>query len=227
MGVSELVADKYPQAATVLKAAVALMSTNTNISAELALLRAEVGRLAACQSSAEPPASPDTQEPTTNPPVAERISITGDGSGAGSPEVYQEMIARAWTGRLGRTHMLDVDRMSVPAKNELDCYLRRTIHNMFPVGSDYVSFNSDNVFATLAVFGLRLEDRGPLADVKIFNDWNERGGKSSISRMQNWCALYLRRGENYNEYWMGSAMETLIELARYRGLFNSQGFLSV
>lgn len=194
------------------------MSTNTNISAELALLRAEVGRLAACQPPEE------TQATTTNPPVAERIVITGDGSGAGSPEVYQEMIARGWTGRLGRTHMLEVDLMFVPARMELDCYLRRTIHKMFPVGGTYVTINPDTVFAALAVFGLRLEDRGPLADVTIYNDQNNVD-KPSISRMQNWCALYLRRGDNYNDYWRGSAMETLIELARYRGLFNSEGFL--
>lgn len=35
------------------------------------------------------------------------------------------------------------------------------------------------------------------------------------------------RGDNYDDYWRGSAMETLIELARYRGLFDSEGFLSV
>lgn len=202
------------------------MSTNSNISAELALLRTEVGRLAACQSSAETPTSADPQATTTNPLVVERISITGDGSGAGSPEVYQEMIARAWTGRLGRTHMLEVDRMSEPARKELDCYLRRTINKMFPVGGNYVTINQDTVFATLAVFGLRLEDRGPLADVTIFDDWKNQD-KSSISRMQNWSALYHRRGDNYDEYWKGSAMETLVEVARYRGLFNSKGFLRV
>lgn len=200
------------------------MSTNTNTSAELALLREVVGRLAACQPPEETPASADTQATTTNPPVPERIVITGDGSGAGSPEVYQEMIARAWTGRLGRTHMFDVDRMSVTAKMELDCYLRRTIHKMFPVGGTYVKISPDTVFATLSVFGLRLENRGPLADVTVFNDRTDLG-ISSISRMQNWCALYLRRGDNYDDYWRGSAMETLIELARYRGLFNSDGFL--
>lgn len=224
--ISEVLANKCHQPITVLKAVVALMSTNTNTNAELALLRAEVRRLAACHSSAETLASADTNAPTSNPPVTERISITGDGSGAGSPKVYQEMVSRAWTGRLGRTHMLDVDRMSGSARKELDCYLRRTIHNSFPVGGDYVPVNQDTVFATLAVFGLRLEDRGAMADVTIYND-TPTPVRSHLSRMQNFGALYFRRGESYDCYWKGSAIETLVELARYRGLLNSEGYLKV
>lgn len=136
------------------------------------------------------------------------------------------MVVRAWTGRLGRTHMTEVDRLSQPVKKELDCYLRWTIHRMFPVGGSYNTINKDTVFATLAVFGLRLEDRGAMADVEIFND-GQHQGKPPLSRMQNYGAQYLHRGENYDCYWKGSAMETLIELARYRGLFISEGFLSV
>lgn len=136
------------------------------------------------------------------------------------------MVARAWTGRLGRTHMVDVDQMSAPVKKELDCYLRRTIHKMFPVGGAYLPINQDIVFATLAVFGLRLEDRGPMADVTIYSD-PQHQDKPALSRMQNFGSMYLRYGGTCDSYWKGSAMETLIELARYRGLFNSEGFLRV
>lgn len=122
--------------------------------------------------------------------------------------------------------MTEVDRLSEPVKKELDCYLRRTIHKMFPVGGSYVIIETDTVFATLAVFGLRLEDRGAMADTRIFNDGQNKD-KPALSRMQNHGAHYLRRGDNCDDYWRGSAMETLIELARYRGLFNSEGLLSV
>lgn len=218
----ESITNKYHQAVTLLKAAVAVMSINTNITTELAGLREEVARLAAAQPSVYKQPSADTQATISNVPVMENILITG--SGASSPEAYQQMIGRAWSGRLGRTHMADVDRMLVSVRSELDCYLRRTIHKMFPVGGNYVSVNSDTVFATLAAFGLRLEDRGPLADVTIFND-QQNSNKPTLSRMQNFGAVYYRRGENYDSYWKGSAMETLIELARYRGLFNNEGFL--
>lgn len=196
-----------------------LLSDLAVIHAEIAGLRAKVGRLADGQSS-------ETKAITSDPPLTERISITGDGSGAGSPEVYRDMVARAWTGRLGRTHMVDVDQMSVPVKKELDCYLRRTIHKMFPVGSVYVTIDQDTVFATLAVFGLRLEDRGTMADVQIYSD-EKHQDKPPLSRMQNYGSMYLRNGGNWDNYWKGSAIETLIELARYRGLFNGEGFLSV
>lgn len=122
--------------------------------------------------------------------------------------------------------MTEVDQLSEPVKKELDCYLRRTIHKMFPVGASYVTIEKDTVFATLAVFGLRLEDRGAMADANIFKDEDNKN-KPALSRMQNYGAHYLRRGDNCDDYWRGSAMETLIELARYRGLFNSEGLLSV
>lgn len=198
---------------------VVLLSDFASTHAEIAGLRAEVGHLTADQSSS-------TKATTSDPPLTERISITGDGSGAGSPEVCRDMVARAWTGRLGRTHMVDVDQLSTTVKNELDCYLRRTIHKMFPVGGVYVTINQDTVFTTLAVFGLRLEDRGPMADVAIYSDAKYQD-KPPLSRMQNYGAMYLRNGGNCDNYWRGSAMETLIELARYRGLFNSKGFLCV
>lgn len=194
------------------------MSTNKDISTELTALREEVARLATSHTSV------DKQATTTDSPPIEKFAITGDGSGAASPEVYQKMITSSWSGRLGRTHMVYVDKMEASTRTELDCYLRRTINKSFPVGGTYSTVMSDTVFATLAAFGLRLEDRGPLADVTIFNDSSHQD-KVTLSRIRNLSAYYYRRGEDYDSYWRASAMETLIELARYRGLFNSEGFL--
>lgn len=213
-----LVANGCHQAITILKAAVAVMATNKDISTELTALREEVARLAASHTSV------DTQATTTASPPIEKFAITGDGSGAGSPEVYQKMKTSSWSGRLGRTHMVYVDKMEASTRTELDCYLRRTINKMFPVGAAYSTVMQDTVFATLAAFGLRLEDRGPLADVTIFSDSNHQD-KATLSRIRNFSACYYSRGNDFENYWRASAMETLIELARYRGLFNSEGFL--
>lgn len=203
-----------PPAATVLQKAAALVLTNSDLSIELALLRAELARL-----------SPHDSPPQSSPaPLPAQTSIIGSGRGASSPSVYESMSARAWTGRLGRTHMAEVDQLSAPALQELDCYLRRTIHKTVAVDCAYVDLNHDNVFAALAVFGLRLEDRGIMADATIFTDTPVR---SQRARLQNWGALNLRRGSNYDAYWKGSAMETLVELARYRGLFDDEGWLKM
>lgn len=131
------------------------------------------------------------------------------------------MIKRSWHGRLGRTHMVDVDQLVDTARKELDCYLRRTIHTMFPPNAGYKNITPDTIFATLSAFGLRLEDRGPLADVTIFTD-REHMGKPTLTRLQNFSAHYFTHS---GDYWKAAAMETLIELARYRGLFGTDGFL--
>lgn len=188
-----------------------LLSTLTPISDDLVLLCAKVTRLATMQGFG--PVAPAPQP-----------SITGTGHGASSSSIYEAMTARAWTGRLGRTHMAEVDKLSPTALLELDCYLRRTIHRAIPVDGAYGEINADNVFAALAVFGLRLEDRGAMADVTVFDDTPTR---SQMARMQNLGALYLRRGNKYDYYWKGSAMETLVELACYRGLWDADGFVKV
>lgn len=190
------------------------MTTNAQITAELAGLHAAVARLEALQLST-----------TQNPHVTERIAILGNGSGAGSPAAYQDMITRNWHGRLGRTHMVDVDQMQDSTRKELDCFLRRTIHLLVPVGTKFTIINPDLLFATLSAFGLRLDDRGPLADVTITADSNLHH-KPTLARLQNFSASYYTRSDTYVNYWKGLAMETVIELARYRGLFGADGFLT-
>lgn len=200
------------------KASAAIMTTNANITAELARLHVELGRLAAIQLSA------DAGTTIFDLPATSRISATGDGSGAGSLEDYQEMQKTNWHGRLGRTYMVEVDKMCHSAREELDIYLRRTIKAMLPVDGNYTCVVPDMIFGTLSTFGLRLEDRGQLADVDIFMD-KDNLGKPTLTRLRNWSACYHRGSAAYGDYWKASATETLIELARYRGLFGADGFL--
>lgn len=121
--------------------------------------------------------------------------------------------------------MVDVDRMLPSGRQELDRYLHCTIKAMFPVGGGYTMINSDTTFATLSAFGLRMEDRGPLAGVSLFTDATDLQ-KSTVSRLQNFAAYYYTSStEDFGDYWKAMAMETLIELARYRGLFTVEGFL--
>lgn len=201
-------------------AAAAVITANAHIAAGHAALRDAVERLETVRSV-------DPTVATSNVSQDKQIIATADGSGAGSPEVFQEITKRNWHGRLGRTHMVDVDHMHDSARKELDCYLRRTIGTMFPVDGGYRQITPDPVFATLSAFGLRLEERGPMADVSIFLDADHQKAPT-MKRMQNFGAHYLiNAGENFSNYWRGSAMETLIELARYRGLFGEDGFLKV
>lgn len=208
----EIEANDRREGATLFKAAAAVMATTAHLTTDLAALHAAVERLeTAADAKTAPPDSP----------AKTQVVTIGDGSGAGSIEAYQDMIKRNWHGRLGRTHMVDVDRMGDPARKELDCYLRREIHGMFPVAGAYLKITPNTVFATLSAFGLRLEDRGPLADVKIFVD-ADHTSRPTLTRLRNFSAHYFNHS---GEYWQASAMETLIELARYRGLFKTDGFL--
>lgn len=215
----ELEANRSHQGVSLLKAAAAVMSSNAHITAELAGLHAALGQLAAVQSSTH------TTATASNPPEKKQITAVSDGSGAGSPEAYQEMIKRNWHGRLGRTHMADVDQMLDLARKELDSYLRRTISAAAPVGGNYTEINADTVFATLSAFGLRLEDRGALADVTIFIDSTDLQVPTT-ARILNYSAhYYTTRANKFDCYWMALALETLLELAQYRGLFGADGFL--
>lgn len=222
-------ADGCHEGATLLQATVATMTaTNAQLIAQVAGLQTEVARLSAIQSSTDTKLDSGLAATQTSKQGGPgEITITGDGSGAGSPEVYQEMVEKNWHGRLGRAHMVDVDRMPDAARKELDCFLRRTIKAMFPVGANYTEVKPDPVFATLSAFGLRLEDRGSLADVVIFND-NDNNRVSTVRRMRNFSAFYYAgRTSNFDNYWRGSAIETVLELARYRGLWNVEDFLKV
>lgn len=208
----EIEANDRHEGATLFKAAVAVMATNAHLTTDFATLHAAVRRLETA-ADAEP-VPPDR-------PAKQQFVTIGDGSGAGSTGAYQDMIKRNWHGRLGRTHMVDVDGMGDPARKELDCYLRREIHGMLPVDGAYRTITPNTVFATLSAFGLRLEDRGPLADVAIFMD-SDHTGKPTLTRLRNFSAHYFNLS---GKYWQASAMETLIELARYRDLFSTDGFL--
>lgn len=112
------------------------------------------------------------------------------------------------------------------SKKELDCYLRRTMNAMFPIRGDHKPITPDTVFATLSAFGLQLEDRGSMADVTIFND-SENLGATTMVRLQNVGAHYLTNWGTLENYWKSSVMETVIELAKYRGLFRVDGSLKV
>lgn len=223
-------ADGCHEGATLLQATVATMTaTNAQLIAQVAGLQAEVARLSAIQSSTDTKLDSGlaATQTTSTSKQGVGIAITGDGSGAGSPEAYQEMVEKNWHGRLGRAHMVDVDRMPDAARKELDCFLRRTIKAMLPVGANYTEVKPDLVFATLSAFGLRLEDRGSLADVTIFSD-SSNTGVSTVSRMRNFSAYYYAGcTSNFDNYWKGSALETVLELARYRGLLNVEDFLKV
>lgn len=195
------------------------MSSNAKITAELAELQAALSRLTAVQSCSH------ISTVTQDKPTTKQIQMICDGSGAASPEVFRELLMKNWHGRLGRTHMVDVDQMSVTARTELDIYLRRTITGILPVGGSDTPIQPDIVFATLSAFGLRLEDRGSLANVTIFNDGDDLQ-RPTTERLDNFCAHYYTNGSNnFGNYWRASAMETVIHLARYRGLFTAAGFL--
>ncbi|KAL0639043.1 hypothetical protein Q9L58_001925 [Maublancomyces gigas] len=151
---------------------------------------------------------------------------TIDRSAAGSIEAYQEIMKKNGHGRLGRTHMEDVDLLVETARAELDSYLRRTIHLIAPVGGANTTIDADKVFATLSTFGLRLEDRSPMADGTVFDD-SKNHDTATIRRLQNFGRhYYTARTGKYECYWNGFAIETLVELARYRGLFGADGFLT-
>lgn len=135
-------------------------------------------------------------------------------------------MAKNGHGRLGRTHMEDVDRMNETARIELDNYLRRTIQNKVPVGIGYSDIGADQVFATLSTFGLRLEDRGLMVDAPVLPD-GELINTGTIRRLQNYARhYYTARTNKFEVYWEASAIETLVELARYRGLWAADGFLT-
>lgn len=192
------------------------MTSNAQITADLVGLHATLGHQFNLPSPA-PAAS-------TEHPVTTR-SDGIDGSGAGSREAYDEVRRSNWHGRLGRTTMAEVDRMLPVTREELDRYLHRTIKLLFPVGTVYPGLHADPVFATLAAFGLRLEDRGNFAAGPIFSD-AEHTHKPTTVRLQNYASHYYAAStRDFEQYWKASAMETVFELARYRGLLTGEGFL--
>lgn len=189
------------------------MTSNAQITAELVNLHATLAH--------EPLVRSSTGTDSTGHPTM----AVSDGSGAGSLEAFEEVRTTNWHGRLGRTTMGEVDRMLPGAREELDRYIIRTIKHMFPVGTVFAGCVPDPIFATLAAFGLRLEDRGAYAEGPIFSDV-DHVHKPITVRLKNYSAHYYSATTGkFTEYQKALAMETLFELARYRGLLTEEGFL--
>lgn len=201
----EIYAHGYYAAGPLLRSVVA---SNAQILFELAELRASLRQ-------PQPPAVPVPVIPV--PATA--------GSGAGSTAIYEQIMSKHGQGMLGRTNMSDVDRLLPSVRAELDRYLRRTILAITPVGAVFGGINSDVVFATLSAFGLCLEDRDPLFNGPLFID-NNNTNTGTLRRLQNYCTnLYTGSNTNFANYWKALAMETLYQVAKYRGLFGVDGFL--
>ncbi|KAI5836979.1 hypothetical protein DFP73DRAFT_620564 [Morchella snyderi] len=147
---------------------------------------------------------------------------TACGRGCASPELFQKLTKPNWHGRLGRALMADVDALPDWALFELDCLLRRKLHAILPWGGGYAAPDADMIFASLAALGLRLQDRGAYADVPVLDDGTLLD-QPTLRRGTNVAAWYASRGM-WGEYWQGM-VETVLELARYRGLFDDEGFV--
>ncbi|RPB09970.1 hypothetical protein P167DRAFT_607640 [Morchella conica CCBAS932] len=199
---------------SIVRTLLAEVKATTSVNAHLA---ATVARLQESQPAPSTTPTP-TPTPTDNP------RTIASGRGCASPELFQKLIKKNWHGRLGRTHMVDVDALPAAALSELDCLIRRKLHANFPRGKPNVAPDADTIFASLAALGLRLEDRGAYADLPIANDTETLLDKPMLRRGTNHAAWYVNKG-NYMDYWRGVVQETLIELARYRGLFDEEGFL--
>lgn len=119
--------------------------------------------------------------------------------------------------------MVDVDALPATALSELDCLLRRKLHAIFPRGGAYIEADADTIFASLAALGLRLEDRGAYADLPIVNS-DTLKDHPTIRRGLNKFSWYISKGK-WGEYWKAVVLETLVELARYRGLIDDEGFV--
>lgn len=121
--------------------------------------------------------------------------------------------------------MVDVDALPPAALMELDGLVRRKVRTLFPTGAACTySLNADETFGGLAALGLRLENRDRymcqiLGDGHLLKD-------STTKRARN-LAEYYYANEKYthNEYMRGFLIETLVELGKYRGLFDDDGSL--
>lgn len=120
--------------------------------------------------------------------------------------------------------MVDVDALPATALSELDCLLRRKLHACYPRAHDKSAPDVDAIFASLATLGLRLEDRGAYADLPVIHDTATLRNTPTIKRAMNSAAWFTTNDESAG-YWEGVVLETLVELARYRGLFDNEGYL--
>lgn len=222
----------------------ATASVNSNLAASVSRLQAELNAatsvnnhlaatVARFQAEQAPP-TPATTTPTATPapttmtstpfPCSHPDHPRTSGRGAASVEVFQKTAKTNWHGRLGRTHMAEVDALPAAALTELDSFLRRKLYQIYPRGGSYSPPEVDTIFASLATLGLQLEDRSPYADLPNFTDHNTKDA-ATLWRGRQWAGWFYSRDASYVDYWKGYAVETLLELARYRGLFDDEGFL--
>ncbi|RPB07372.1 hypothetical protein P167DRAFT_540185 [Morchella conica CCBAS932] len=225
---------RNPDAATLLSRIDSLKAELKAITTFNQYLIATLARLQAEQATPTPATTTITTTTTPTTPSAitaplpcshpNHACTIASGSGAASPEIFQEIIKTNWHGRLGRTHMVDVDALPATALSELDCLLRRKLHASYPRARDRLTPDVDTIFASLAALGLRLEDRGAYADLPAIHDLGTLRNTPTIKRVINSAAWWTTH-EKYADYWQGLVLETLVELARYRGLFDDEGYL--
>ncbi|KAI5844676.1 hypothetical protein DFP73DRAFT_631898 [Morchella snyderi] len=197
----------------------ATTSVNTHLAASIARLQAE-------QPTAIPTSTTGLSPTTTTTPPS-RATTDATGHGAASPEVFQRILKTNWHGRLGRAHMVDVDALPPAALMELDSLLRRKLQCIFPHGAVHNVVDAENIFACLASLGLRLEDRTRYVDARLVGD-DTICSDSTVKRARTLSAFYHANLKMKHEgYWRGFVLETLVELARYRGLFDDDGYLVV
>ncbi|KAI5839435.1 hypothetical protein DFP73DRAFT_634625 [Morchella snyderi] len=213
----------------------ATTAVNTHLATSVARLQAEQATPASFTPTNTVPTTPVSTTPTPtfypgapahascSPPT--QLPNTVYGRGAGSPQIFKQITKTNWHGRLGRAHMADVDALPTAALMELDGLVRRKLRGLFPPGAACTySLNADETFGGLAALGLRLENRDRYM-CQIFADGSLL--KDSTSKRARNLAEYYYANEKYahNEYLRGFLIETLVELGRYRGLFDDEGSL--
>lgn len=195
-----------------------LQATNS-VNAHLAVCAA---RLQAQEETSTPTTATTVPLPCPNP---DQQLTVASGRGAASPEIFQEMTKNNWHGRLGRTHMVEVDALPATALTELDSFLRRKLQAILPKGESRQTPDADSIFGCLAALGIRLEDRGRYNDFKVVDEASMKQDSTAKRARHLTAYYYANRAFTHGGYWPGFALETLVELARYRGLFDDEGFL--
>lgn len=121
--------------------------------------------------------------------------------------------------------MADIDALPTTVLNELDCFLRRRLRGIFPRGAAYSMPDAEDVFAKLATLGVRLDERTRYVEYPTVSD-DKVLNEGTIKRARHLVAYcYANMNFTRTGYLRGCALETLTELARYRGLFDDDGFV--
>ncbi|KAH0604942.1 uncharacterized protein H6S33_004924 [Morchella sextelata] len=213
----------------------ALQSTINTLQAELKVttiinthLAASVARFQVEQATSAAIATTTTTSTTAPVPCLhpDHPHTIASGRGAASPEVFKQMSKTNWHGRLGRAHMADVDALTPPTLMELDSLVRRKLQSFFPHGAMHsTNIEPDHIFACLAALGLRLEDRPRYVGFPIVGGDTIVNDSTDKRARQLTAFFYANQTLADSGYWRGALLETLLEIARYRGLFDNEGFL--